>query len=741
MTKSNGRVKKARGKPRKAAARNASISAGDNSVIIDGDVKNSTINISSQSVIPVPHMAPSYPQLFVGREKALKELVGKLLSKSEQSDPLMRNIALAGMGGIGKTTLAAAVVNDPAINKHFSDGILWTELGPEPDMMSLLAEWGKQLGEDFTSYSLPESRSRALSDALYDRKLLLFVDNIWNSAHARLILVGGPKCRALLTTRNTEVARALAGSNIVHVEVLSPDASMELIRKISPDAIQTDEAGAKQLISQLEGLPLGLTIAGRLLAEEVGAGLGVSGILEELRDKQKRLEMSSESHSLAAILKTSYDCLPSELHQRVFRLLGIFTIGGKSVSFSAEAASAISGLDLRSLQKAMVILVSRALVEAAGEGRYVLHSVLADYAATLLDSSEENLARMNHSQYFLGIARQYSEPSLVDWSALNQDWDNIRSSLKWSCDNLELQNHNSAFLELTADFVSALMFIVQTRIPPESMRWLEAGEMACDRLGRVRDKAWIVLTKGQMELERGDLDTAMQYFEKGQTLFESVQEADGAIYARGNQGSVYHIKGNYAQALEIYEQITQACAGRGDINGTAVGRYNQADVYHLAGNSDEALRQLNEGIPLCRMENSWGLLVKMLSLMSKIHLEMGNLHQALNESREAHAISTQANSVHLLGLASRAMGEVLMADNQLKEGGEYFMQSLKLLTESKTPLDLAEAHEAFGDALAGNNQVHEAGIQWKNAQKLFELIGAVSKAQRISSLLQQAAPD
>ncbi len=33
--------------------------------------------------------------------------------------------ALNGLSGVGKTALAAAVVNDPEVQAHFTDGVLW----------------------------------------------------------------------------------------------------------------------------------------------------------------------------------------------------------------------------------------------------------------------------------------------------------------------------------------------------------------------------------------------------------------------------------------------------------------------------------------------------------------------------------------------------------------------------------------------------------------------------------------
>jgi NB-ARC domain len=39
--------------------------------------------------------------------------------------------ALAGMGGIGKTVLAKALIDDPVVQRAFPDGIVWITAGKE----------------------------------------------------------------------------------------------------------------------------------------------------------------------------------------------------------------------------------------------------------------------------------------------------------------------------------------------------------------------------------------------------------------------------------------------------------------------------------------------------------------------------------------------------------------------------------------------------------------------------------
>src|SRR5689334_16625466 len=56
-------------------------------------------------------------------------------------------VALHGPGGVGKTSLAAALAHSSAVQRRFKDGVLWATLGQNPDCLSLLTEWIRSLGD------------------------------------------------------------------------------------------------------------------------------------------------------------------------------------------------------------------------------------------------------------------------------------------------------------------------------------------------------------------------------------------------------------------------------------------------------------------------------------------------------------------------------------------------------------------------------------------------------------------
>ena len=70
--------------------------------------------------------------------------------------------ALHGLGGLGKTTLARAACDDPAIRTAFPDGVLWATLGQQPDLPRRQREGSQALDGDVTvAFSRESTRAES----------------------------------------------------------------------------------------------------------------------------------------------------------------------------------------------------------------------------------------------------------------------------------------------------------------------------------------------------------------------------------------------------------------------------------------------------------------------------------------------------------------------------------------------------------------------------------------------------
>jgi len=70
-------------------------------------------------------VVPSLPLYYVQRPALLDELAGLVVDPATAGWP----VALVGMGGVGKTVLAAALTELPEVRRRFPDGVAWVAVG------------------------------------------------------------------------------------------------------------------------------------------------------------------------------------------------------------------------------------------------------------------------------------------------------------------------------------------------------------------------------------------------------------------------------------------------------------------------------------------------------------------------------------------------------------------------------------------------------------------------------------
>ncbi|MEH2464709.1 MAG: NB-ARC domain-containing protein [Nostoc sp.] len=166
--------------------------------------------------------APPLPTHFVERPEYSEDLKTRLLNGSSSESRTLVITAIHGLGSVGKSTLAAALAHNAEIQSRFCDGILWATLGQQPNVLALLSGWVQALGDYSFKPTSIEATSTHLRTLLYDKAVLLVVDDAWNTEDARAFNFGGARCQVLVTTREGQIADALAAS-IYSLDIMKPD--------------------------------------------------------------------------------------------------------------------------------------------------------------------------------------------------------------------------------------------------------------------------------------------------------------------------------------------------------------------------------------------------------------------------------------------------------------------------------------------------------------------------------------
>jgi DNA-binding SARP family transcriptional activator/tetratricopeptide (TPR) repeat protein len=331
---------------------------------------------------PVPAQLPPDVGIFTGRVDQLGQLDALAAAASGGSVVIS---ALAGIGGVGKTTLAAHWAHRVA--DTFPDGQLYIDLRGyaqvEPvQPIEALGRFLRALGVSPERVPVVVDEASALfRTMLAGKRLLVVADNVHSADQVRPLLPASPGCLALVTSRDRlDGLVAREGAHRLSIDVFAPGESTALlVAMLGADRVAAEPAAAAELAELCGHLPLALRItAAHLMGRP---SLSIAGQVRALRaDRLMELAIAEDPmSSVRAVFDLSYARL-SDADRRVFRLLGIAP--GTDISVPAVTVLCGSGA-AASLER----LVAAHLVRQ-DDGRYSCHDLVREYARARAEAED-----------------------------------------------------------------------------------------------------------------------------------------------------------------------------------------------------------------------------------------------------------------------------------------------------------------------------------------------------------------
>ncbi|MBI2276516.1 MAG: DUF4062 domain-containing protein [Dechloromonas sp.] len=263
--------------------------------------------------VPAPRLRIPQHKL-VGRNAQLKAVLDGLQHGR-------REFAFVYLPGVGKTAVAAELIQNREICERFPDGVLWAHLGADPDVRRQLRKWATALG--FTDEQLDKAASLGeLSDlivqAIDQRRLLLVVDDVWSTEAGEYFKLGGENCAYVVTTRFLKVARELMPTvgQVITVPTLDDDEGLALLAEIAPNSVGLAPKQLRQRVRRVGGLPIALVLIGNMLKAEGDDEQAVRTVEQYLFNiaamfgRKKPLEfVEDHNFTLGEVIEASYKAL------------------------------------------------------------------------------------------------------------------------------------------------------------------------------------------------------------------------------------------------------------------------------------------------------------------------------------------------------------------------------------------------------------------------------------------------
>jgi tetratricopeptide (TPR) repeat protein len=592
---------------------------------------------------------------FVGREKEVRALGEALLGGGQ-----VFICSLQGMGGVGKTALAAHLAYQ--LRPYFRDGVLWARVDKSAPM-SILSAFANAYGRDVSLYVDLESRSQVVRQILADKRALIVLDNVQRSEDVKPLLPPSlGTCAVIMTTRHQN----LAVTSGIHRFTVGPfdkkrEESFALFSQILGEERARRERVTLARIADLLGhLPLAVAIAASRMAYE--PGWSAPEFLGNLQQEQKRLDvLTYENQSVRLSANVSYDLLQPD-EQRFFAALGAFS----PENLNVEAISAVTERPPDAVQTTLRKLYGLSLVHVGQGERYRLHPLLHDYARERLrlsEGCEDVLARMVH--FFVGYVARHGK----EYDALEREIDNIVAAL-------EIASNEQMLSELVCIASELYFFLEMKGLYDLAAVHLERAQEAATSLGDNVGLATVLLRMAHLLRKRGEFTLARLALEEGLALARQSQDQLLISALLGDLGAVLTCLGQAAEAATYYEEGLALARELADPELISTYLLNLG-LFHQE-NTVEAEHYYEEGLALVRQIGDTRKLVKILNNLGIIASNQGYSTKAEAYFQESLVLAQTLGYQELICIALNNLGDIARERGAYEEAEAYYQEGLRI---------------------------------------------------------------
>ncbi|GAA1664035.1 XRE family transcriptional regulator [Kribbella yunnanensis] len=676
---------------------------------------------------PTPWQLPPAVPDFTGRSAQIDTILDALRVTNGTPRTSVGLVAVTGMGGIGKTTLAVQAAS--RLVESYPDGHLYLNLrGYGPGRAISTADAVRQLLRSLGADQrlVPDDVDEAaglLRSHLAGKRVLLVLDNAADVSHVTPLLPGSPGSAAIITSRGS--LTNLPGARQVRLDGLSQSESVDLLSGIVGHARIAAEPAAADALASLAGrLPLAVRLIGARLAAR--PSWTIQHLVDLLADEDHKLDtLGSDETGVRANITSSVEFLRTSdrpLDREAAEALPLLSIPDGPDLLVAVAAAVLE-VPARAATAILERLADVNLLESVAPERYRFHDLIRFYGRELaeekLTTSDRTEALERLLRFYIGCAWQCQalthpdNPRLALASVPLQTFPALserRSALQWF--DAEQRNLMERFAQLSRLFTgSALLPELALALFGEHetrRRWVEMQEMAQGAVEAAADlglplmAAWLQHDQAIPTVENGQLEAAVPQLSRALAMFQDASDLTGQSRCSSALSYVFASLSRVNEALELGEQSMKLSEMLGDAVLEGVAHTALGVLYNQSGDFVRATSEFDRAIQLAESAGQWHSGFKRRLSASVSHLRVGRHDDVLGYLGDAFVPEFDDEAAwvernHILALAHAAKGTYPKAQQHVEVGLHLAQQIGNARREGDLLFRLAELQAVQGD--------------------------------------------
>ena len=654
---------------------------------------------------------PTDPRTIQQREKAVREIFARLIEADVTA------LVLTGIGGVGKSTLAAllyryAEEQRRAGNGPFMAEAIWLNIDSAVTLADLAGNLFEVFGKplpDFANLSL-QHQAMALFNVLNttEQPRLVILDQFENllnlqTGHALSDRPGVGEwldainsqqcaCKILLTSRTWPQGTHEYPPTYMQeyfVKGLDLAEGIDLLRKLNVEGM---EEALRTVVENSQGHAFALALLASLLRTR---HLSLSAFLQEPIYAQ--VWTGNVARNLLDFIYSQ------QLHDEHRKLMLAFSVYRKPVHLSAAQAlldieNEASGI---STHAALDTLLNQHLLQAWGEGRYQLHALVASYARSHFVEGNEQANRQSlraahkrAAQHYVQYASRYCPPrekrrQSSDVEPLIEAVWQLCQAEQWQ-EAYTLMEREGIFPTLKRVGGNAILLELY------QLLLIDAWQPTPAQRARIYNNLGIVYRI------LGHMEQARNYLEQSLRIYQQQGNRIGEARVLNDLGRVFASMGNREHAREDYEEALRICQEQGDQQGQGSALNNLGWCFITMGQDKQAQEYYERALHIYREVNDHLGEAVALNNLGRVYEDLGQREQAqeyyaqaLHIFREEGDRQGEAWSLNNLGKAYKKLGQYEQALHHLEQALQI-RRVIDRKGEGRTLKNLGAVYEILG---------------------------------------------